>query len=884
MVSDLFHLEDMVFSYFTAGGYQQTVPHASIDALQLFRLIHYDGELETHTEDLRRFLREKKEKEFKELKNRSAFVTASAVMNGVDKSKKSINALSGLVFIDIDSHSTKETKRLKAKLATDKTLPWVLTFESVRNGAKVLVGYDPERYTTEQVYTAFSAYLVEKMDVNPEDIDKGCKNSNRLTYLYGDKEAVFNESFNGTPKDAFPMEEYIAKGESLFGKTRRAKETSKKDAAGANSVQSAMDSVLSETKKEAERQTDNVMKTNFLNVAKYALLAKVHICDDYDSYFHFVTALAHDFPHDEEVKEMCRKVCQVSDGYDEAHFDQLYAAQANDVRGENEEKITAGTAMYMLMKALGTARPWPHGTFSPQLKLDRLPEVMTRLAELDTDPLFCDINTIAALTMLGQANDRLCYINATGQIGHTNLYTLFIGKPASSKSKIKTIMYDMPSLVNDELKRKTDCEVAEWKAKNAEGDTKEPKPRLHTFTLSADTTTRALVNGLEANGGCGCIVTTELQHLVASKNQKNGYGDVGTVLLQSYESEQVSIDRAEESVRIDRARLSLVGTGTKKALERLIDPDAFDSGLASRCGIYNFRDQVSYIDFGQRHYAYEHRKEMGTEEYLKDYFHDFYHTCQTLRKDVVVKTTPEQDTELQLFASGAFVQFHDLVFAGNGYTQEDLYGMPILKRAVDRALRIAALLAALDLFEKRRKEGKTTFFDDKAPKSIGVSDELFSAAILIAQVLMNETFKAVGPIIERIKEAESVKDYKKNKVRNSRMVNIFRKLPSTFTSDTMVKCGGIGQSRAYDYLHRYKDNGWVECLKSGVYEKLPGSPGYEAAAANGTASSPSGSAGQQYAASPFTAADSSAMSQAPLAVAVPPVEMTHRFANVQICK
>ncbi len=817
----------MVFSYFKEGGnkesYKQTVPTKTMSVSELILYLTQDERLKERTEQLRELRRTGNEAEFKEMKNKSPFITASAVMNGTDKTKKSIASLSGFVMIDVDSHSATAAAEFKDNIQTCEDLPWALEFSSISDGSKLLVAYDKERYTTEQAYLAAAAYLVEKLHVNPEHIDKGCANANRLTYLYHDPEVLSNPHFIDMPKDAFLIDEWVEKGEKLFG---RAKIADKKSA----------DEHAEDVEKDNVEVDENKlsflksMKDSLLVIAKYIELGNIHVCDSYDDYFQFVTGLAHDFPHDDDVKEACRTVCMHSDKFDNDDFEKLYGEQSADTRSEDQKSFTSRTSLKMCMEALGKSQPWPKGPFSSNLNYEKLPEIMRRLKELDTDPIFRDFYMLGALSVLGVVN-KMHYIKANGQKGSTNMYVLFIGSPAHNKSKLNVI-FNMPSLIDEELKQKTDGEIAEWEAKE---DTKTPKPHQRKFIFSPDTTTRGLINSLAANNGRGCITTTEAKHLLVSKNQKNGYGDINTALCQAYEQEPINIDRADDTVRISNPTLSLVATATPDVLNYMMDACSFDSGFASRCAIYELPDIVDFIDFADRYARFEQIKEKGTETYLKNYFSDFYHMCQTLSKDIIVRTTPEQDILLQMFTCGAYYRYHDTIFVSDGYTKADSYAMPVARRAFDRVLRIATIMAVLDRFEKRRAEGKTTFFDDgEVPDSIFMTDDIMSNAIIMSKTLFAKTFQALEPQIEAIKEQTSLEAYKRKEKREPLMVRKFKKLPNSFGREKAMEILKLGKSQIYDNLRTFGARKWLE-EKNGIYTKLPGSPGYDAACATAPA-------------------------------------------------
>ncbi len=820
-------LDGKRFSYYKSK--ECKAPSATWSLSDLFACINGDEYLKTFTERAHKVLLEfgGESKEFKKLKGQLPAVTASAVMNGVDKKEENIEALSGLIVLDIDNHSEADTRELKETLKADTCLPWVCAFESIRHGAKVLCAYDHARYSTRQAYRAYAAYAIDNLGVDEAQLDKVCGNPTRLTYICHDPELVSNPEFTTLEKDAFPMDEWLARADELFGKTRGGRKVAKSPVKTVNE-----DTQTAETESDALCESEEKshalkpIRQNLLIAAKYVEWFKIHVCDTYEDYFHLVSGMSHDFPSDGEVKEACRAICLQSVNYDEANFEQLYSGQSDDVRGEGQEIITSRTSYAMCVEAIGKSDPWLKGFFSSRLDYDKLPRVMARLKELDDSPVFNDLHAVAALCLFGAANP-FSYLKANGQKGTPNMFALFVGTSASNKSKLNDV-FCMPKKVDRELGEKTKQEEAEWQTKAAENPNI-PKPYPRMFSIACDITPRGLYNTLDANNGEGCLITSETQSLVTSKNKKNAFSDFNSMLCKCYESETVDLARSEGTVNIDNPRLSFVGTGTPKVLESMMNAEAFESGFASRCMVFRLPDEASDLDFGERYNRYANSEKLGTKKYLDDYFYDFYKMGKQLRKSVLVKTSDYQDALLQRYSYSAKVYLHDYLYLGDGYTHPDHNVQSLLNRGIDRLLRIITTLAALERFEKRRVEGKTTFFDGEAPKEITVSDYLVHAAILIDKVCMEQTFKTVEPMTERMRECEIAKAKKEFAKKCDRMEEVFKLLPDTFTTKDIQVRGGVGHSRANDFKKMYVSRGWV--VKRGTsYVKQQGTSGAAASA------------------------------------------------------
>lgn len=802
-------LDDKRFSYFVSKRCK--APSAIWGIPDLINCILNDEELKVRTEEMRSvYRRDGKSKKFSELKGKLPAVIASAITNGIDKCEENIKEYSGLLMLDYDNSNEAETCELKERLKSNTHLPWILAYLSPSGGLKTLMAYDEERYTTRDVYPAFAAAVADALQMDPGKFDMTCDNPNRLNYTCHDADLIVNPDFLTLEKDGFPMEEWMARAKELFGETKRKAKKARKSAA--NESQNTKADNAESAPSENDKVVLSTMRSNLLTAAKYVDKIKAHACDTYDDYFTLVSGMAHDFPHDEEVKEACRAICKCSEGYDEDNFEQLYASQGDIESGEGRELLTSRTSFKLCIDAIAKMDKWTEGSFSSQLDYSQLPELLSRIAELDENPVFKDVLTMAALTIIGAATP-FRYVKANAQKGSANMYLLAIAPSANNKSKLNDV-FSLPRKVDDEDKRKSDNEIADWQAKVAENPNI-PKPRVRSYTWSCDTTARGLFNNLVANHAQGCLISTEAHTLLVSKNKKNGYGDISSILCQGYEREAINLDRGDDVLRITDPSISFVGTATPKTLEAFMDYEAFESGLASRCAIVKFPAQdAEFIDLHSRQAIFRQRKKNGTVECLQESFYDYYNMCKSLRKNVMVMTSEDQDLLLQTFYCSAKHQFHDIVFRGTGYTQSDATGESVFNRGIDRVWRIMVILASYDLFEKRRVEGKLTFFDGEAPDEIPVSDNIVRAAIIIDKWLMSSTFKAIKPMIENIKEQERIEVYKKNKKKHNRMDDVFKLLPENFTTHDIELQAGLGPSRANEFRQYYEARGWI--LKHGT--------------------------------------------------------------------
>ena len=189
--------QDFKFSYYNPP-IKTVKPNGLISLFDCFRAITGEGEnnnLNELTQELRSISDPDAKREFKGSK--FTFVTFAGVFSPT-RSKNNIQEPTGLFTIDIDHYGEAKVEDLKNRMSEDTELSPVLLFRSPSgDGLKVVnVIRGGIRNDTEykRAYYAVERYIKERYDI---DIDKNCKNIDRVCFLCYDPNAVMLQTGDG---------------------------------------------------------------------------------------------------------------------------------------------------------------------------------------------------------------------------------------------------------------------------------------------------------------------------------------------------------------------------------------------------------------------------------------------------------------------------------------------------------------------------------------------------------------------------------------------------------------------------------------------------------------------------------------------------------------
>jgi hypothetical protein len=164
-----------------------------------------------------------------------------------------------------------------------------------------------------------------------------------------------------------------------------------------------------------------------------------------------------------------------------------------------------------------------------------------------------------------------------------NLYVFGVGQAGSGKSIIQS-SFPFNQILNKIYTSKYEEELASYKVmlKNSESEEELEldKPQLKVHTIPADTSSAALIEVLNINGGMGNMIDTEADSFIGSKNQEWKSND--SVLRKIASNEPVQINRKGGGIiMVDKPRVGFLITGTPDQCISLFK-GSVENGLVSR--------------------------------------------------------------------------------------------------------------------------------------------------------------------------------------------------------------------------------------------------------------------------------------------------------------
>ena len=210
--------------------------------------------------------------------------------------------------------------------------------------------------------------------------------------------------------------------------------------------------------------------------------------------------------------------------------------------------------------------------------------------------------------------------------------------------------------------------------------------------LSADASSRAFFDVLEANGNTGFILETEIDELANTWKQKNN--NYSTLLRKCFEHETLRVSRMAGpkgfiNKEIKQPHISMIISGTPKQLAPLMGTG--ENGLASRFMAYIIKTEP---EFNLNVYVSDEREAEHADnpvfEQLGQELLERWKYLSGLSRNIYWKLSPEQWQQLGEFFADHHGLRYDLSYSPKAYAA-------MVKRFSVSIHRIGAILAALRL-------------------------------------------------------------------------------------------------------------------------------------------------------------------------------------------
>ena len=389
----------------------------------------------------------------------------------------------------------------------------------------------------------------------------------------------------------------------------------------------------------------------------------------------------------------------------------------NSSRGENGEKGKSAAEEEQ------PKEPLP--TFSQDV-IDHLPEFLRKIASKGTTPQEKDTLIIAAILVLSGCLPNVFGIY-DGMKVFPHLY-LFLSAPASSgKGRVALCRYLIQPIHNkmrEDYKRAKEAyqiELHRWETEGKEaGEQKPEEPLEQMLVIPANSSSTAVYQILNDNGGSGIIFETEADTLTNSF--ASDYANYSDGFRKAFHHETISYYRRtnREYVDIERPRLAALLTGTPKQVTSLLQSP--EDGLVSRFIFYQLEPNLIWKDVWAG----------KGEESLGDYFTrlggeylNFYNILCGIH-ELEFFFTPDQQKQFNAWFESA----QEEQYAKLG---EDVIAS--VRRLGIICFRMAMIFTSLRMME-----------DGDFYSPLACSDEDFASAMSITKVLIVHTVQILGEL------------------------------------------------------------------------------------------------------------------------------------------
>ena len=382
-----------------------------------------------------------------------------------------------------------------------------------------------------------------------------------------------------------------------------------------------------------------------------------------------------------------------------------------------------------------------------------------------------------------------------------NLFVFGVGQAGSGKSIIQSC-FPFNQMLNKIYTDKYDEELTAYKLmlKNSESEEELEldKPQLKVHTIPADTSSAALIEVLNINGGTGNMIDTEADSFIGSKNQEWKSND--SILRKIASNEPLQVNRKGGGIiTVDKPRVGFLITGTPDQCITLFK-GSVENGLVSRFLFFclNHKD----LHFDKRVFDCSgFDKKMDAINDLTLQHNELYEMVHHSEEVLVLIDKPEHIEVLK--ETYSVWHFEAIKIFG-----ENIHAT--INRLAIAHKRIAAILTIFRLYDQGKYDD--SFLNNPA-KSVKLScdDESFKMSLEIIDVIRQHNFFVFQQLRALKNEEDTKPDYS-----TMRMFELYSNLPDTFKKKESIEIG--------EKLN-YKERTVGKHLKSLVDKKLLESDG-----------------------------------------------------------
>ncbi|HKK45647.1 MAG TPA: DUF3987 domain-containing protein [Balneolaceae bacterium] len=321
---------------------------------------------------------------------------------------------------------------------------------------------------------------------------------------------------------------------------------------------------------------------------------------------------------------------------------------------------------------VATAPPIPAQVY------DNLPEMLKTRCSLITEAHRKDVFLVSALPVIAAHLENVLAGHVDGYYT-PDLFTLIVAGPGTGKgvsSKAKAFGSELNRQLIEQSKR----EIENWETTPDEEKAGMERPKERSLLIPANSSSRAIYDTLEANGGNGLLFENEIDTMLNATSQE--WGNFSDICRKAFHHESISINRKKERYWIEDPRLSICISGTFDQFKNMFE--SAENGHFSRYGMYTF--DVPRIWQSHR----PTKRSRSLDESVETASKELYHIYQRLNSRSVplyIDLTDEQWQAIDDTFSEKMQIIEDLDLSSHLHASNN--------RAAVLALRMASIFAVL---------------------------------------------------------------------------------------------------------------------------------------------------------------------------------------------
>jgi len=364
-----------------------------------------------------------------------------------------------------------------------------------------------------------------------------------------------------------------------------------------------------------------------------------------------------------------------------------------------------------------------------------------------------------------------------------DLFVIIIAAPATGKGIISKSK-KLGRVLQNKIEENSIYELQAFENLSEAEKKKKPKPQQKTLYIPANSSSRAFLNTLKANGGSGLLFETEIDTLLNADRQD--WGNFTDIIRKAFHHEHISISRKDEYFHVERPNLSICMSGTFDQFANMFNNAA--NGHYSRYAFYTHTGTPIW----QSHRPTKESKEL--DNYLDEASEQLFHIYERLSKrdkPLKILLTEEQWDLIDEHFSNWMALIEELDI--HSYFHATNNRMPIIM------LRITAIFAILRSINKDSKS-----IDHEILRPI---DNDINAALTIAEIYLRHSLRLFCTIQTQMNSS----------TKGERFNNFYSKLPDIFETKDAIAIAEILEipiSTVKKWLPKHFDK-----VEHGVYRK-----------------------------------------------------------------